>query len=189
MEILSPGQPQTCVPHPTDPSRSLFLAFDQSHIIKNVQSQFLARKLGKNGKISSIYIKDLYKMQQGSMLKPFCFLMRKHLYPSDIEKMGVRHAVQLFSPAVTTALFFMKDHAGHTCNAEFANASPTFEFMKNICRWFTLMDVSNCQHTFIRTTRTPRSFLIQRTPDFIGWNLFSWNTLKTSKRQAHRRTS
>ncbi|KAH6931361.1 hypothetical protein HPB50_023926 [Hyalomma asiaticum] len=36
MEILSRGQPQTRVPHPTDPSRSLFLAFDQSHIIKNV---------------------------------------------------------------------------------------------------------------------------------------------------------
>ncbi|KAH6926278.1 hypothetical protein HPB50_016221 [Hyalomma asiaticum] len=145
MEILSRGQPQTRVPHPTDPSRSLFLAFHQSHIIKNVRSQFLARKFGRNGEISSIYIKDLYKMQQGSILKPVRFLTRKHLYPSNIEKMGVKPAVQLFSPAVRAALSFMKDHAGHTCDAKFADAGPTVEFMKNMCRWFTLMDVSNCQ--------------------------------------------
>ncbi|XP_049266799.1 uncharacterized protein LOC119374049 [Rhipicephalus sanguineus] len=42
MEILSGGQPKTQVPHPADPSRSLFLAFDQSHILKNIRSQFLA---------------------------------------------------------------------------------------------------------------------------------------------------
>ncbi|KAH6947057.1 hypothetical protein HPB50_016960 [Hyalomma asiaticum] len=59
--------------------------------------------------------------------------------------MGVKPAVQLFSPAVTAALSFMKDHAGHTCDAKFADAGPTVEFMKNMCRWFTLMDVSNCQ--------------------------------------------
>ncbi|KAH6933855.1 hypothetical protein HPB50_018610 [Hyalomma asiaticum] len=58
--------------------------------------------------------------------------------------MGVKPAVQLFSPAVTAALSFMKDHAGHACDAKFADAGPTVEFM-NMCRWFTLMDVSNCQ--------------------------------------------
>ncbi|KAH6926682.1 hypothetical protein HPB50_021197 [Hyalomma asiaticum] len=84
-------------------------------------------------------------MQQGSILKPVRFLTRKHLYPSNIEKMGVKPAVQLFSPAVTAALSFMKDHAGHTCDAKFADAGKTVEFMKNMCRWFTLMDVSNCQ--------------------------------------------
>ncbi|KAH7961100.1 hypothetical protein HPB52_002467 [Rhipicephalus sanguineus] len=73
--------------------------------------------------------------------------LRKHLYPSNIEKMGVKPAFQLFSAAVTAALSFMKDHAGHTCDAKFASVGPTVEFMNNVSRWFTLMDVSNChQH-------------------------------------------
>ncbi|KAH6919543.1 hypothetical protein HPB50_029459 [Hyalomma asiaticum] len=59
--------------------------------------------------------------------------------------MGVKPALQLFSPALTEPLSFMKDHAGHTCDAKFADAGPTVEFMQNMCRWVTLMDVSNCQ--------------------------------------------
>ncbi|KAH7939554.1 hypothetical protein HPB52_013674 [Rhipicephalus sanguineus] len=64
---------------------------------------------------------------------------------SNIEKMGVKPAVQLVSAAVTAALSFMKYHAGHTCDAKFAGVGPTVEFMNNVSRWFSLMDASNCQ--------------------------------------------
>lgn len=59
--------------------------------------------------------------------------------------MGVKPAVQLSSPAVTAALSFMKDHAGHTCDTKFTSVGPTVEFTNNVSRWFTLMDVSDCQ--------------------------------------------
>ncbi|KAH8030789.1 hypothetical protein HPB51_011629 [Rhipicephalus microplus] len=59
--------------------------------------------------------------------------------------MGVKPAVQLFSPALTLALSFMKDHARHTCDAKFASVGPTVEFMNNVSRWFTFMVVSNYQ--------------------------------------------
>uniref|UniRef100_A0A6G5AEG9 Putative transposase protein n=1 Tax=Rhipicephalus microplus TaxID=6941 RepID=A0A6G5AEG9_RHIMP len=145
MEILSQGQLRTPIPHPTDASRQLFLAFDQSHIIKNVRSQFLSKEIGGNKEISSVYLKDLYKMQQGSTTKPVRFLTTKYIFPTNIEKMGVRTAIQVLSPLVTAALHFMKDQAGHTCDIKFANVGPTVEFMSNMYRWFVLMDVSNCQ--------------------------------------------
>ncbi|KAH6920485.1 hypothetical protein HPB50_028529 [Hyalomma asiaticum] len=39
----------------------------------------------------------------------------------------------------------MQTSHADACDAKFADAGPTVEFMKNMCRWFTLMDVSNCQ--------------------------------------------
>lgn len=42
VKVLSCGKSKTRVSYPSDPSRSLFLAFDQSHPIENIRSQFLA---------------------------------------------------------------------------------------------------------------------------------------------------
>lgn len=145
LNILCGGETRIQAPHPADSSKPLFLAFDQSHIVKNIRSQFLAKDLGGDQEVSSKYLKRLYKMQQCSTVKPVRFLSHKHLYPSNIEKMDVRSAVQLFCAAVTAALSFLKDQAGHTCDIEFSTAGPTIHFMKMIQKWFTLMDVSNCQ--------------------------------------------
>ncbi|KAH9384664.1 hypothetical protein HPB48_026675 [Haemaphysalis longicornis] len=57
--------------------------------------------------------------------------------------MGVKTAVQLFSPPVTAALQYLKDQAGHTYGLEFANVGPTVEFMQIMRKWFDFMDVSN----------------------------------------------
>ncbi|KAH7932918.1 hypothetical protein HPB49_004897 [Dermacentor silvarum] len=145
MQILCQGDANITAPHPADSSNSIFLSFDQSHIIKNIRSQFLAKDIGGTKEISSKYIKMLYKMQRNSTVKPIRFLTRKHLYPSNIDKMNVRSAVQLFGVAVTAALKYLKDQAGHTCDLEFASAGPTIKFMEAMQKWFTLMDVSNCQ--------------------------------------------
>ncbi|KAH6947863.1 hypothetical protein HPB50_021848 [Hyalomma asiaticum] len=75
-----------------------------------------------------------------------------------MEKMGVKSAVQLFSPALTAALSFTKDHEGHTCDANFANAGPIVEFMKNMCRWFTFMDVSDCKQHIHHNHRDTKEF-------------------------------
>ncbi|KAH7942263.1 hypothetical protein HPB49_022451 [Dermacentor silvarum] len=145
MQILCQGDANITAPQPADSSNSIFLSFDQSHIIKNIRSQFLAKDIGGTKEISFNYIKMLYKMQRNSTVKPIRFLTRKHLYPSNVEKMNERSAVQLFGVAVTAALKYLKDQADHTCDLEFASAGPTIKFMEAMQKWFTLMDVSNCQ--------------------------------------------
>lgn len=64
----------------------LCLAFDQSHIIKNVGSQFLARELGGDEKISLSYSKQLCKMLAGSTVKLVRFVTRKHIYPQILKQ-------------------------------------------------------------------------------------------------------
>ncbi|KAH9384431.1 hypothetical protein HPB48_026438 [Haemaphysalis longicornis] len=145
MEVLCDGALHISAPHPADATKTIFLAFDQSHIIKNVRSQFLAKDIGGEKEISSVYLKKIYKMQKNSIVKPIRFLTRKHLYPSNIEKMSVKLAVQLLSAAVVGALKYFQEQAGHTTDVEFASAGPTIHFLEVMQKWFTLMDVSNCQ--------------------------------------------
>ncbi|KAH7975773.1 hypothetical protein HPB52_005015 [Rhipicephalus sanguineus] len=96
------------------------------------------------GEITAQYLKDLYKMQQHSIVKPVWFLTRKHVHPTSMKKINVRRAVQVVSPPVTAALKLLKEQAGHTCDTSFAHIGSTVVFMDTTYRWFTLMDVSNC---------------------------------------------
>lgn len=145
VEVLCEGELEIRAPHPADVTKNIFLAFDQSHIIKNIRSQFLAKDIGGQKEISSVYLKKIYKMQKNSTVKPIRFLTRKHPYPTNIEKMSVKLAVQLLSAAIVGALKYFKDQAGQTSDAEFASAGPTIQFLEVMQRWFTLMDVSDCQ--------------------------------------------
>ncbi|KAL1482467.1 hypothetical protein MTO96_033775 [Rhipicephalus appendiculatus] len=158
MDILSGGEAKIQAPHPADPSKDIFFAFDQSHVIKNIRSQFLAKEFGENREVSSKYIKMLYKMQRHSTIRPIRFLTRKHVFPSNIEKMNVMTAVQLFSATVITALKYLRDQAGHSCDIEFASVGPTVEFMEAIHKWFTCMDVSNVQQHIHRNDEDARQF-------------------------------
>ncbi|XP_064482764.1 uncharacterized protein LOC135395552 [Ornithodoros turicata] len=86
-------------------------------------------------------------MQQNSTVKPVQFMTRKHVFPTNLEKMNVKRAVQLLSTPVSAALKCLQEQAGHACDLSFANAASTIKFMEIIHRWFLLMDVSNCtQH-------------------------------------------
>ncbi|KAH7965988.1 hypothetical protein HPB49_012499 [Dermacentor silvarum] len=62
MEVLCDGALHICAPHPADVTKNIFFAFDQSHIIKNVRSQFLTKEIGGKKEISSVYLKKIYKM-------------------------------------------------------------------------------------------------------------------------------
>ncbi|KAH7945188.1 hypothetical protein HPB49_007718 [Dermacentor silvarum] len=147
MQLLCNGSLKHCIDHPGKPNRKLFLAFNQCHLIKTVRSQFLSRDIGKGGEISANHLKSLYKMQQGSLVKPVRFLTRKHVFPTNMKKMNVQRAVQVFSPPMTAAMKLLQEQAGHTCDASFAGVGLTVQFMDTVHRWFVLMDVSNCtQH-------------------------------------------
>ncbi|XP_077489494.1 uncharacterized protein LOC144100410 [Amblyomma americanum] len=131
------------IQHPCNPDRLLFLSFDYCHVLKNIRSQFLARDLGEKGEVSSSHLKKLYEMQKDWIVKPVRSLTRKHVFPNNIEKMNVKRAAEVFSPGVTSALEFLKEHAGQSCHSSFAYAGPTILFMKNIHRRFLLHDTSN----------------------------------------------
>ncbi|KAM7281720.1 uncharacterized protein ISCGN_006348 [Ixodes scapularis] len=133
--------------HSNDPERILFLSFDYVHISKNIRSQFLERNFGKDNEIKSFYLKKLYELQREAAVKPVRFLSRKHLFPSNIEKMNAKRAVQLFSPEVTAVVKHLQEQAGHTSDLLYADAGPTIFFMDSVYRWFILHDTSNCtQH-------------------------------------------
>ncbi|KAH7974997.1 hypothetical protein HPB49_022603 [Dermacentor silvarum] len=53
VDILCAGKASIQASHPADPSKEIFLSFDQSHIIKNVRSQFLPKDFGKEKQITS----------------------------------------------------------------------------------------------------------------------------------------
>lgn len=52
MDIMCNGEAAIRAPHPADSSKEIYLSFDQSHIIKNVRSQFLAKDFGRNKQVS-----------------------------------------------------------------------------------------------------------------------------------------
>ncbi len=85
------------IPHPTDSNRSLFLAFDQCHILKNLRSQLLERTaFDGDENITGMYIKKLYEIQSSETMKLVPFLSRKHVLPSNLEKMNVKRAKEIF---------------------------------------------------------------------------------------------
>ncbi|KAH8035036.1 hypothetical protein HPB51_003877 [Rhipicephalus microplus] len=143
MTLLSGGLLTYRIEHPCDFDRLLFLSFHPCHVLKNVRSQFLAHDIGPKGEVLSCYIKNLYDLQKDLVVKPVCYLSRKHVCPNNIEKTNVARAIQVFSPDVTSALEHLRDQAGHTSSVAFAAAGQTIIFMQNIHRWFVLHDTSN----------------------------------------------
>lgn len=132
MKILCDGQLTHRIEHPVDPARVLFLSFDYCHVLKNISSQFLQRDMGKDSQLRSPFVKDLYDLQKKCSIKAVRFLSRKHIYPNNIEKMNVKRAIQLFSPDVTSALKYLQDQAGHTCDVKYASAGATVCFMESV---------------------------------------------------------
>ncbi|KAM7295701.1 uncharacterized protein ISCGN_020974 [Ixodes scapularis] len=144
---LSGGPIQPVVTHPLDPDRQLYLSFDYCHILKNIRSQFLeVRRLFKNNGtfILPDFLRRLYNIQetQGAFKLVRC-LTRKHLWPSNFEKMNVGRAIAIFSPQVTSVLRFLQQH-GHRLGAPgFENCLPTVEFMELVYKWFVLHNIKS----------------------------------------------
>lgn len=96
------------------------------------------------GIISSKYLKEIYRLQKDLTVKPVRYLTRKHIEPTSFEKMNVLSAIQIFSPAVTATIEFMKDnHTRFVTNLNFADATSTINFMKCMYKFFTVHDVSD----------------------------------------------
>lgn len=145
MRHLGNGSLKPVVTHPCDPERSLFLSFDQCHIIKNVRSLLLEGEMTDGSQpITGQFVKQLYELQKNEVVKPVRFLTQKHVEPTNFEKMHVGRAVQLFSDDVISALSFLKEYPSPHPQAEkFTNAEATMLFMKMMQKWFAIHNVAN----------------------------------------------
>nr|XP_037272828.1 uncharacterized protein LOC119164719 [Rhipicephalus microplus] len=137
MRHLGNGSLKPVVTHPCDPERSLFLSFDQCHIIKNVRSLLLEGEMTDGSQpITGQFVKQLYELQKNEVVKPVRFLTQKHVEPTNFEKMHVGRAVQLFSDDVISALSFLKEYPSRHPQAEkFRNVEATILFMKMMQKW------------------------------------------------------
>ncbi|KAG0421543.1 hypothetical protein HPB47_002572 [Ixodes persulcatus] len=123
---LSGGSIVPVVTHPLDEARELYLSFDYCHVVKNVRSQFLeAKRIFRNNGTLIIpdYLRRLFDLQQrqGAFKMVRC-LTKKHLWPSNFEKMNVGRAVDIFSPR---------------------GCLPTVEFMELVYKWFVLHNLKS----------------------------------------------
>ena len=167
---LGGGELQPCVIHPHDPQRQLYLSFDYCHLIKNIRSQFLDHDMAdREGIISSKFVKEIYRLQKDLVVKPIRYLTRKHIEPSSFEKMNVLHAVQTFSPAVTSTLEYMKtNHLRLNSQVSFSEAEPTIRFMKTMHKFFTVHDISDkTQH--VRRNNPDSMMFYSAADDRLQW--------------------
>lgn len=134
----------TVVNHPHDHERIIFLSFDPCHILKNIRSQFLERELTDgSGDITGMFVQKLYEYQKEMTVKLARNLTRKHVYPSNLEKMNVLRAVQVFSPQVIAALEQLQENSsGDPTLHLFKGASSTIHFMKTMKQWFDIHDTT-----------------------------------------------
>ena len=147
-EKMCGGTVKPEISHPFDENRNLFLSYDQSHIIKNVRSQFLDRTLRIEGReVSGRHVRTLYRLQSNLVFKPVRNLTRKMVYPSNLEKMNVKRAKLLFSESITAAL--------ETCASVASEYFPdkeslqaTVDFMKIIKKWYDIHDICNTTHAY-----------------------------------------
>uniref|UniRef100_A0A224YVA8 p-20 hm n=1 Tax=Rhipicephalus zambeziensis TaxID=60191 RepID=A0A224YVA8_9ACAR len=119
----------TAVPHPHDSDKVIFLSFDPCHILKNVRSQFLERELTDGaGVITGKFVQKLYEFQKDKTVKLARNLTRKHVYPSNLEKMNVLRAIQTFSLQVTASLSHLQENRrGDPALYSFREVTPTHD--------------------------------------------------------------
>ena len=117
-------------------SRKLFLSFDFCHILKNIRNLFIDKKLVLGDKIiNSTYLRQIYNTYKHQLLKPVRFLTRKHIYPSNLERMNVGRALDIFRPEVTAALRCMADDYPQNK----IEIMSTVQFMEMIFKWFQVI--------------------------------------------------
>ena len=86
---LSGAALKNCIEHPFLPIPA-FLYFDYCHALKNARNLFLDHDMNLSaGIISSTYLKRLYGLQKGWSVKAVRYLTKKHLYPTNFDKIHI----------------------------------------------------------------------------------------------------
>ncbi|KAH7978914.1 hypothetical protein HPB49_007343 [Dermacentor silvarum] len=143
-KLMGNGSLSTVAKHPHDGERAMFLSFDPCHVFKNFRSKFLERELTVGtGIISGTLVQKLYEYQKKMTIKLARNLTRKHVYSSNLEKMNMLRAVQVFSPQVIAALEHLQQNSRrNSALFAFKDAISTINFMKVIKKWFDILDTT-----------------------------------------------
>lgn len=165
-KMLSEGSSiRNQIEHPFLSPLPLFLSFDFCHALKNARNLFLDRDMcSSHGIISSSYLKELYNLQKDLPIKPVRYLTRKHLHPTSLEKMNVLRAIQVFSPAVTASLKFLKEAADES----FIDIDATVLYMENMYHFFQVHNVSN-RYQCIRTLNSDIAPYVHVSDERLHW--------------------
>ncbi|KAH6933222.1 hypothetical protein HPB50_013594 [Hyalomma asiaticum] len=157
--ILSNGAIQPVVPHPMNENRKLFLTFDHCHILKNLRNQLLASNRLLCDYYSPKYLRMLLDINEKQRsFKPVRRLTRKHVFPTNFEKMNVRRAVDLFSPEVYIYICHIRTALSSAIwkafgGSGFEDSMPTINFMEMIRKWFNIHNIRST--TFYVISRGP----------------------------------
>lgn len=143
-DLSEDGALAHAVPHPLREGDPLFLSFDPNHLIKNLRNNFLERELKFDEQLirGGFYLKKLFDMQSQLLVKPVRFLTRAHVEPSNLEKMKVSRATQIFSaPVIATLEFLQKNPQCHPDASEYQDSTATITFMKVVAQWYALHNI------------------------------------------------
>lgn len=135
---------QHVIAHPFREDDPLFLSFDPNHLIKNLRTNLLERSMfdGDEEIQGGLFLKELYDIQSGLLVKPVRFLTRAHVDPSNLEKMKVSRATLLFSPVVIGTLEYLKENPScHERAPIFEGCGATVRFMRAIGKWYALHNI------------------------------------------------
>jgi hypothetical protein len=128
------------VTHPADPSRILFVSYDYTHILKNVRNQLIDRQLKWNETRLDFSIIKLLFVKTIENGLPLCrFLTRRHIDPTNFERMKVCYARDIFRPELVAALRCMSD----MYQIGFENVEALTDFLEFFWKWFNYHDVCN----------------------------------------------
>ncbi|KAG0436493.1 hypothetical protein HPB47_017916 [Ixodes persulcatus] len=135
---------QHVIAHPLREDDSLFLSFDPNHLIKNLRTNLLERSMfdGDEEIQGGLFLKELYDIQSGLLVKPVRFLTWAHVDPNNLEKMKVSRATLLFSPVVIGTLEYLKENPScHERAPIFEGCGATVRFMRAIGKWYALHNI------------------------------------------------
>ncbi|KAI6656127.1 Transposable element P transposase [Oopsacas minuta] len=147
-KLLSPiPNLETCVLHPLDICRPLYLIFDFVHIIKTVRNNWI-NQIDSNHKFScpsSVSCKytlkvpfqdfrNLFKLEQKSVAKTAHQLTAKICWPSSLERQNLNLALRLFDDSTTAVLTV---HA-----SKYVQVSETAQFISLVCKVWKIFNIN-----------------------------------------------
>lgn len=104
-----------------------------------------------NGVISPKFVRHLYNLKKTPFCKACDIFDKKQVEPTNLEKMNVKRAVQIFSPPVTAALTYMDKYCAYTNYNDFSQTDATVQYMTNMLTFFKIHDVHDLTQHSVRS--------------------------------------
>lgn len=134
------GEWGASITNPYNNSLPIFLLFDPTHNIKNFYNNFQKRRefqyCGDQCNLTAKFsdIEELYYEEKNRPLKLAPQLSKRHLYPSNLDKLSAKPALSVINEKTVNALNFYSDHIG-------VNWKSTALFLSKVLKVWNIMNV------------------------------------------------